>query len=385
MYENNLDPMDTAMQGDVSQDVRQPDPATGVGNQQTSYSDQATSAANMDQNDKMAIMKQPFDPATNQTDMASLQNVTSAADALNQMNPEQRTQAWPRIASGLIQDNPKLATMISVDKVPDQDQIDTVLNKNGKSLYPKIKTEEEEEEESTDEKADDTDDKTAAGEHSFAQLTQQAQGKAIQQLDELNTQVADLDEIAKDFRPEDFTMKRKSMGYLSALDERLGTNALSKQEHDDLGAYNARMNRITRLMLNYRRLITGTAGSDQEMKKIESTFLNPDMSASQARYEIKNLMTKFRRDALVKQNLLSRGVLVDNMSVKDYTSLFTAEREKVQQDIQNHMKELKLQYPQYKNKIDEDFALKHKIYWDTQQKQAEMQQQQTNIPQGGGQ
>lgn len=376
MYENNLDPMDTAAQGNPAQDVQQPTPTPDV--PQTAYSDQPSHADNTGQVDQkqLEIMKQPFEPATNKTDAASLQNVTSAADALSQMDEQQRAQAWPRIASGLIKDNPKLATMISIDKVPDQDQIDTVLNKNGKSLYPKVTSEEEEEEEQTDEQKDSSD-----GEHNFAQLGQSSQNKVVKDLDELNTQIMDLDQVARTFNPDDFKSVNRVKMEANRYDEKLEINSFSKEDREKYASMRARLNNIDRIALNYRKLMTGVAGSDKEMANIRKVFLSSDMSATEAKYELKNLMTKFRRDAEVKRNLLSRGVLVDNLPQKEYTALFTQERQKVESDMRDYLKDLRMEYPQYKGKIDQEFAYKHKQYWEAQQKQTQNPQQQQ--PQGG--
>ncbi len=82
------------------------------------------------------LMKEPFDPATNEKDQKSLSDATEVADAMLKLPEEQRQKEWSKLASLLINDNPKVATIIDINQVPDDDQLKQVLNMEGKTLFP---------------------------------------------------------------------------------------------------------------------------------------------------------------------------------------------------------------------------------------------------------
>ncbi len=401
LYENNLDPMDQATLGSNRQDVE-----TGNGIDKAYSSDNFTTNSNRPQigseiptdpslgdrqeipgdpnyrhsgtfdngpsDKRMKIMKVAFDPATDQHDAQTLSDATEAADALSKMTPEQQQEAWPRIASGLIQDNPKAATMIKVDQVPTQDQLNSLLRKDGKSPFD-VKQD--------GNPASTTKEAVPEGtkEFTYQNLDKVNMSRVQDKIIEADNSLSDLDEIKKNYNPKDFTFRRQGTAVVSKYDEKLEINALSPEQHQESADHNSQMNRIKRLMLQYRKLMTGVAGGPQEMDRIENSTLNPYMSASQARTEMASLQHKYLRDRMAYRNLLTRGVMADNMNSKDYTNLFTAERAKVEADNKQYMRDLRAKYPEYKGKINEDFALQHKSYWDKQKFQQHMQKQQGGV------
>ncbi len=64
-----------------------------------------------------------WDPVNDAKDRASIPAMTNAANMLYQLPEEQRSQVWPQVAQALVQDNPKLTSIINPQVVPTNEML----------------------------------------------------------------------------------------------------------------------------------------------------------------------------------------------------------------------------------------------------------------------
>jgi hypothetical protein len=97
-----------------------------------------------------------------------------------------------------------------------------------------------------------------------------------------------LDYIENTLKPEDFTYKHKAEMWALAQREKLGAE-LPLEQQQELFRYTDGKQALDQFFLNYRKLMTGVAGGEKEMARIEQAFVNRNLSPTEFKGALKQL------------------------------------------------------------------------------------------------
>ena len=259
-----------------------------------------------------------------------MQDGVSYALMLKGMDPEVIPKVWPGIANDLLAREPNLAGIINPNSPPDTQTLDSLLATAG--LGP-----------STGQVATDAKgiplaaDKQPQG----LELLQPAMNaKAVHSIDpitkrkyenevmHLQSDRSELQQMAQQFDPSFFTYKGKIGASLARIKGRAGI--ASPEDEKMVASYGNFKQLVEKSMLIWRKTLTGTAGSPQEMAKIEATTLNMDQSPAEARASLSRLMGNVQRDIKVRRALLQKGIDPSEVGEEEYTRMFLQGRQDVE-------------------------------------------------------
>lgn len=291
------------------------------------------------------------------------------------MKPEQRKKSWPFVAETLISRDPNLANVISpegpapsdaelkgfIDPVrkraflqtwnpsksikgleeeeiqllsslqdnnPLSPKQESLMNQIMNENMDKFGIEEEEEEEEVPE---------------YMKLSGPVKNQVQKEILQLDKDFESLESIYDNFDVDAFTYQGKAEEFLAEQLDRVGLSSEDQQKL--LASRIAQRQSIQRMMLMWRKLITGTAGSEREMKDIEKTTLNPNLSPAQAKAALETLYGRIARDREVNRRLLNKGIMLDTTSEDRYSSLFNKERQKVSEEHKAYIERFKKANP----------------------------------------
>lgn len=106
---------------------------------------------------------------------------------------------------------------------------------------------------------------------------------------------------------EDFTYSAYAQDYATSLIEKVSPNWPSEKSKEDLKRRTYAFAMIRERMFAYRKLITGVAGGEKEMKKIENNYMNPNQSWSQFTAHLQRLKDDTARAARIHTKIMAEG------------------------------------------------------------------------------
>lgn len=126
------------------------------------------------------------------------------------------------------------------------------------------------------------------------------------------------------FDPAQFTYAGKAGRGASALAElskgtpgleqvtELGAKAITGQGPEDrakgLQVANAYLNSVEQFFNTYRKDITGAAAAEKELERLRASFINSDLSPSQFKGALDQLLSKYTSEAEFNKNVLNKGL-----------------------------------------------------------------------------
>lgn len=172
-----------------------------------------------------------------------------------------------------------------------------------------------------------------------SQFSTKMKTKIQQRVLDTQRDVKDLEEIYEGFDMDAFTYQGKFAGKIARQMDKLGY--ATENQKQLLKRRISQRQKVERMMLIWRKFITGVAGGDKEMMRIESTTLNMDLSPSEAEKSLDDLMRKALRDREVNRRLLTRGLSFESQGEKAYTKHFMSERLKVEKETDEYIRKFR--------------------------------------------
>lgn len=271
---------------------------------------------------------------------------------LRSMSEKQRMKVWPSVAGRLVQEHPSLEAFVDPKSAaPSDDALDRLLRRGHYAVASTMKepTSEELMSSSVAGPAEGTGVKPLdlfGGEGDkpkkkspYLKLHKTVQKEVQDRLIEMDTDMKDLSDIHDNFDADAFTYKGQVKEFIAEKKDRAGM--ADERDQELLGGRIQQRQRIERMMLIWRKYITGVAGGEKEMERIEKTTLNADMSPAQAKAAMGLLTMRTMRDREAYRKLLIKGILKDVTNSKEYTSEFTKARTEVDKDHSDYISRFK--------------------------------------------
>ena len=220
------------------------------------------------------------DPNQELFDPQTTQDALMQAAMLRGMNDAERAKTWPKMAGDMLQKKPQLAGLLDPKVVPTNDQLDQLLQPlqskfksasvagpaegTGVGLFD------------TAEGAPKQEGKPKRDE----QLSAAMKGKIQERLLDGRRELQEMADVYQNWDRDAFTLQGQAAEGVAKVKDWLDSSS-----DDDKKLLQRRVDqeqRIQGIMLLRRKFLTGTAGSDREMKTIEKTLLNKDLTPAQA-------------------------------------------------------------------------------------------------------
>lgn len=292
-------------------------------------------------------------PMEDPKDARSMNQMVEAAKVLLESPEEKRPELFKKVAGALIQDNNKLAAFINPNEMPPEEQIKAMAEmkapegqeeQQGKGPTMDIRAENGTPEQthefisiSSAGLVNPADRKTRANDGGkYSKLSSTVKTHVQKKLIEIDTDISDLDSIYDEFDAQAFTYIGQAQEEIAEQMDKF--NLASDSQKELLYGRIQQRQKIERMSLIWRKYITGVAGGEKEMAKIEKTTLNPKLSPTQAKGAMDLLMRRTLRDREVYGRLLQRGILLDNTEQSKYSDFFIAERAKVEKAHEDYIK-----------------------------------------------
>lgn len=123
---------------------------------------------------------------------------------------------------------------------------------------------------------------------------------------ELTKNTADFINIGRAFDDDFVKIIPSLMNKANTWKERFGLD-LTPEERNNLGRFRNFQNQVVTAFNSYRRLITGAAASEQELRSLEKGFLHMKMSPTEFRSALKSLQAATRSKALLLMKIRNEG------------------------------------------------------------------------------
>ena len=322
-----------------------------------------------------------FDVQNNPQDMQAATDALMYAPMLRKMDDDERKQAWPEIVSRLSKVNPKAQASLDPSLPPDNEMLDQVMN-----VYPAA-----EEQPSRKGYLDDSVERQMKGQAPQAPGDYVKSKKPSEPSDEeimkgaqssnIGAQVS-LDLTGDDEEGTTLTKPTKNYiqkQYVQAIEGYSRMTDIFKKWDPSLFSYQSQLKETylkhksktvgntpeedaflykrqdvvrdtEEVALLYRKMISGTAVSDQERVELKKININKDMSAAQAAAVRDNVYKRYMRDMIVYQNLLKDNLQDDPKSPEFYQK-FQENRKTVDALFDKELERLKKENPNIKDEM----------------------------------
>lgn len=141
--------------------------------------------------------------------------------------------------------------------------------------------------------------------------------KELISLEDSMDQLADLADTVDD----DYLTLSGQVGLkISRFKDYVGIAA--KADKDKLKRYTEFRNRVNFFFNQYRKVITGSQASFQELEALKTSILNEDLTPAEFEGAFKTAMDNFQRGIAAKRKLLSQGIDTSTVSKETYGELF---------------------------------------------------------------
>ena len=134
-------------------------------------------------------------------------------------------------------------------------------------------------------------------------------------------------EIARNFDLDAFTLQGRASEKISGFLDSL--NLASTSDKQLIEGRRAQKQKIEVIFQQYRKMITGAQASVAELEQLKKATLNNDLSPSQAKSSLRDLMVNLIRDQKAVSNLLTQGIDLKKLAGEDADSALISERVKV--------------------------------------------------------
>ena len=339
-----------------------------------------------------------FDVQRNSQDMQMMTDAMMYAPMLRGMDHDQRKEKWPGMVKKLSEVNPKAGQMLDPSLPPDDKTLDSMLQRmpqadapdsgagqqaaysrkdymdamvqrqmQGKEPISHADWAKQQEAEKKKVKKP-SDDKiiegaidqakgtpqqaslfSSKGEENTKNISSSLKKDLRKKLIDTEKDYDNLYDLYKNWDNDAFTYSGGLSEFIAKQKDKL--NMASPEDQKLLASRIQQAQRIDRMMLVWRKYITGVAGGEKEMKRIEETTLNRDLSPAQARSARDLLLKKIIRDRVVYSSLLKDGHSLDSLGEKSYSKKFNDRRKKVETEFDNFISKFKKANP---NSTDSD-------------------------------
>ena len=319
-------------------------------------------------------------------DPAAMQETVKFTLMLKGMDKEDRKKAYPAVVKKLKQLDPRIGNSLDPKKPPSDKQMDYVLQKAGidvASLQEQIDAEgksgEGEKEGAPvveDVGAIAKEDNSPVGQEpgmidigaaekvktdipekvGNIQLTKTVRSSIQKKLASSATDLNQIMDIYDQWDSEGFTLQGQVAEGVAEWKDYVKLS--NKGDREMLGRRLNQKQNVDKMMLIWRKYITGVAGGEKEMKAIQATTLNMKLTPAQAVAARDRLLKSIVRDRMVHQRMLKKGFLSDvTLSKDDYSSKFMKERKTINKTIESYTARFKEANP---GATDSD-ALQYKL------------------------
>lgn len=120
-------------------------------------------------------------------------------------------------------------------------------------------------------------------------------------------QIQSLIDIKKAYKPEFLTYGSQAENAVTSTGEKLGIS-LSPEQKQDLREKRVFGSRVKQAFNTYKKLITGAAAGEREIKDLEESFLNSNLSPTQFEAQLDDLIYQSALAVKLNQKFLQKGV-----------------------------------------------------------------------------
>lgn len=248
------------------------------------------------------------------------QDAVSFSLMLRDMTPEQRQKAYPQMVKNLGDRDPEVLKVLDPNRPPTDEELDNLIPEElkGMGATPKTGTQKLSSLFGAKKKKDGGD------------LPNTVKAKLTNEIIDAQKDLKLIEGIYDNFDPEAFTYKGQAQEFLA---EKLSKFGMASDEQKEL-LYNRTKQKqaIDRMMLIWRKHVTGVAGGEKEMAKIEATTLNPDQTPEQAKASLDTLYRRVLETSETNARLLSDGISPETLDKGKYSSLFKQEEAQVKRE-----------------------------------------------------
>lgn len=294
---------------------------------------------------------------------------------LRKMAPDEKMKVYPQIRAQVVHNTPEMADLFPKDRPPTAGEIDNLLgpvadnearNKlmkdpqvalsylKTKTGVPELVAKDNDQVdmggygEITDEEGNKLTIRRppapdGSDESGLNKLSPKLVAKYQEKLIDATTDVGTLENIYKNFDLNAFTYQGK---FVETVGEIVDTFGLASEKQTKmLQSRLQQRQQIEQMMLIWRKYITGVAGGEKEMERIESTTLNMHLSPAQAQGALELLTRKVLVNRETYTNLLNSGNVLEVLGKKKYSEKFRAKRESINSQFDNYIKKFKKYNP----------------------------------------
>lgn len=149
-----------------------------------------------------------------------------------------------------------------------------------------------------------------------------------------------LQKIQQAAKPEYFTLLGRAKGALQNFGAHIDPDVLSKGQQGDLAARSSLLNEVKQFFNAYRKEITGAAASEQELKDLEASILNPNMNWVQFQASLSQLTDKANRELRLNRRLMREGIPLDERLDRIAALTMSGDQGNAKDDIRERRRQL---------------------------------------------